>query len=38
MLLMRLGEPSIGDLLAQQERMRLRERGVLCWVAREARA
>ena len=42
-LLARLGmvhvsEPSIGDLMASVERERLRDQGVLVWVAREASA
>lgn len=35
-LVVRLSEPSIGEMLARIERERLRERGVLVWLAREA--
>lgn len=39
-LLARMGisEPTIGELMASVERERLRDQGVLVWVAREASA
>lgn len=34
----RLSDPTIGDMLALVERARLREQGVVAWIAREALA